>query len=220
MARVLASVVPEDVVARHDAFLIRLYGGWRARGTLTQSAQKIVPDIRRDSPCVVNVSHAGNSHQYRLTVELANGPIGTTISLDETLARERTVRKFRSKVGNLPDCASLSACGMSQYLGLSQRTACTVSTCSKTLGDVLVRDEQKMVDTLLVADMAAHAVSAKASDIVVVSSDIDMWPGVLLALRMGCAVTHIHTKAGWRTQTHLIGTLGSSLSKSYRQLAI
>lgn len=55
LARVLASVVPEDVVARHDAFLFRLYGGWRARGTLTQSAQRIVPDIRRDSPCVVKV---------------------------------------------------------------------------------------------------------------------------------------------------------------------
>lgn len=83
-----------------------------------------------------------------------------------------------------------------------------------------MRDEQKMVDTLLVADMASHAMMNKASDVVVVSSDIDMWPGVLLALRIGCGVTHIHTKSGWRTQPHLVGTLGATLGKSYRQLAM
>lgn len=220
LARMLASTVPEDVAARHNAFLVRLYGGWRARGSLTQLAQKLVPEIRRDSPCIIKISHTGSLYQYKLTVELADGPIGTSISLQETLARERGLRKFRSKIGAPSECASQSTCGMSQYFGLSQATACSVATCSRILGDVLVRDEQKMVDTLIVADIAANAIASKASDVVVVSSDIDMWPGVLLALGSGCGVTHIHTKAGWRTQGHLIGTLGSHLGKKYRQLAV
>jgi hypothetical protein len=109
---------------------------------------------------------------------------------------------------------------MDQFSGLTNATPCPNSACACTLGDVLVRDEQKMVDTLLVADIASHAFTGKASDVVIVSSDIDMWPGVLLALRSGCSVTHIHTKSGWRTQGHLVGTLGSTLGKSYTQLAV
>jgi uncharacterized LabA/DUF88 family protein len=212
--------VPEAVAARHDSFLVRFYGGWRATGTLTQAAQRLIPDIRNNSPCIVNVSHTDDWHQYRLTVELADGPIGTTIALQETLARERGLRRFRSRGSVMPECASLTACGLNQFFGLSNATRCTNAACACTLGDVLVRDEQKMVDTLLVADIASHAFSGKASDIVVVSSDIDMWPGVLLALRTGCSVTHMHTKTGWRTQSHLVRTLDSTLSKSYRQLAV
>lgn len=120
----------------------------------------------------------------------------------------------------MPECASVVGCGLNQFFGLSNATPCTNTACACTLGDVLVRDEQKMVDTLLVADIAAHAFTSRATDVVVVSSDIDMWPGVLLALRTGCSVTHMHTKSGWRTQTHLVGTLGSSLGKAYRQLAV
>ena len=120
----------------------------------------------------------------------------------------------------MPECVSVSGCGLNQFFGLSNATPCTNAACACTLGDVLVRDEQKMVDTLLIADIASHAFTSKASDVVVVSSDIDMWPGVLLALRTGCSVTHMHTKAGWRTQPHLVGTLGSTLGKSYRQLAV
>lgn len=109
---------------------------------------------------------------------------------------------------------------MSPYLRITQATACAVAGCGSTVGDVLVRDEQKMVDTLLVADIALHTFATGASDLVVVSSDIDMWPGVLLAVQAGCHVTHIHTKSGWRTQGHLMRTLNRSTGRAYRQLTV
>jgi len=159
-------------------------------------------------------------HPFRLTTELADGPLGSGISLEETLVRERGLRKFRARSGSPTACASQSRCGMSPYLGFTQATACSVVGCGSTLGDVLVRDEQKMVDTLLVADMAVHTLTKAASDLVVVSSDVDMWPGVLIALQAGCHVTHIHTKPGWRTQSHLLRTLNQSTGRAYRQLSV
>ncbi|WP_313274987.1 hypothetical protein [Stenotrophomonas sp.] len=60
-----------------------------------------------------------------------------------------------------------------------------------------------MVDTLLVADMAYLSLKMRDKNIVVVSSDTDMWPGVLLATSAGCQIIHIHTNEGWRTQRHL-----------------
>jgi uncharacterized LabA/DUF88 family protein len=88
------------------------------------------------------------------------------------------------------------------------------------LADLLVRDEQKMVDTLLVADVAELALAQRAAHIVIVSSDTDMWPAVLLALRMGSNVLHIHPKAGSQTQRHLLGTLSRNLPGKYAQLSI
>ena len=208
------------MLAKHSAVLVRLYGGWRERGNLTPSAQRLIPDIRSGSPCIVQLEHSGALHPFRLTTELADGPLGSGISLEETLVRERGLRKFRARSGAPAACASHSSCGMSTYRGFTQATACAVAGCGTTLGDFLVRDEQKMVDTLLVADIAVHSLTTGASDLVVVSSDIDMWPGVLLAVQAGCHVTHIHTKPGWRTQSHLMRTLRHAAGQAYRQLTV
>jgi hypothetical protein len=53
------------------------------------------------------------------------------------------------------------------------------------------------------------------TDVVVVSSDADIWPGILLALRAGSNVVHIHPKPGGRTQPHLLQTLGGRLCATY-----
>lgn len=220
LARLLVTLVPEAVLARHDAALVRLYGGWRAQGNLTNLAQRLVPDIRSSSPTVVPVRHTGQRHQLRLTVELADCPIGTTAPLQEMLVKDRDLRKFRTRPSGWAQCAAPSTCGFGNVAGLTHATPCGNLGCASRLGDVLVRDEQKMVDTLIVADLAFQALSARATDVVVVSSDTDMWPGVLLALRSGCAVTHIHTRPGWRTQRHLLTTLGAQAARSYQQLSV
>ena len=220
LARLLVPLVPEAVLARHDSVVVRLYGGWRSQGLLTTLAQRLVPDIRSGSPTIVAVTHSGARHQFRLTVELADCPIGTSAPLQETLVKDRDLRKFRSRPAGWPECATPSMCGFGHVVGVSHATACSRPGCASRLGHVLVRDEQKMVDTLIVADIAFQALSHRATDVVIVSSDTDMWPGVLLALRSGCAVTHIHTRSGWKTQRHLIGTLSGQAYRSYQQLSL
>lgn len=217
LAKTLVGLVPQAVLDRHDAVIVRLYGGWRERGNLTRSAQQLVPDIRAGSPSAFG-KRSGTAGFLRLTVELADSPIGSSTPMEETLVRERGLRGFRAK-RSWAECNRPTSCGLAQFSSLSHRTNCTVAGCTSSLANVLVRDEQKMVDTMIVADMAYQALSQRATDIVVVSSDTDMWPGVLLAVRANCQVTHIHTRPSWRTQRHLMGTLGRT-TQYYQQLSV
>ena len=219
-AKVLTPLISGQVSFRYSEMDVRLYGGWRSRGLLTNSAQRLVPDIHAFSPTYVGTVHAGSNIQLKLTVELADKPIGLTIPLEETLVKERDLRKFRTRSAPWAQCANPSACSFKHFTGLMHNTACGNGVCANRLGNLFVRDEQKMVDTLIVADIAFQVLSEKAKEIVIVSSDTDMWPGVLLALRAGCSVIHIHTKAGWTTQKHLIrGAFKQTTPKSHRILS-
>ena len=219
LAKLLFSLIPDVVITRHNEIIVRLYGGWRSQGLLTTRAQSLIPNIRAASPLFVPITSAESIMQLRLTVELADKPIGSSALLSETLVKERDLRKFRVRSSPWNGCANSASCGFSQFIGLTHSTACRSGGCTVRMSDVFVRDEQKMVDTLIVADIAHQALSERASDIVVVSSDTDMWPGVLLALRAGCCVTHVHTKTGWKTQRHLLATLGGH-NHLYNQMSV
>lgn len=220
LVKLLIPSVPPYVLLKYDSVRARLYGGWRCQGLLTTSAQRLVPDIRDQSPTVIrNFSSSGKA--LRLMVELAEGPLGTSIIFEETLARDRSVRKFRARRKPWEECVSQDAnCGLAYAAAFTHDHLCSIQGCKIRLKNVLVCDEQKMVDTLIVADLAHEALVLRASDLVMVSSDVDMWPGVILAARAGCNVIHIHTKAGWRTQRHLMKTLVSSSVLSYQQFSI
>lgn len=220
LARMLVSLLPTSVLVQYTAVVVRLYGGWRSKANLTRLAQRLVPDIRKNSPCVVTIQHEGVTVNLRLTVELADKPIGTASPLEETLVFDRDLRKFRVRAHPWHHCASAGNCGFGAFSSIGHGSACQNSGCSIRLGDLLVRDEQKMVDTLIVADVAQTVHVGKANDLVVVSSDTDMWPGVLLALRAGCSVIHIHTKQGWRTQGHLMRTIGNQFNRRYKQISV
>lgn len=220
VARILTSAIPEAVAVRYHSVGVRLYGGWRSSGTLTIAAQKLSPQIHAGSPSILNRTFGQTVKQVKLSVELADRPMGWNVSLNETLAKDRALRNFRANPHLLSECVDVSACGMQPYFGLSPGTACNNGGCSSQLTDLLVRDEQKMVDTLIVADLAYNVFVEKARDAVVVSSDTDMWPGILLALGAGCAITHIHSRQGGKTQKHLVQTLGHRMSGAYRQLSL
>lgn len=220
LAKLLVPLIPTSVLARHSSVQVRLYGGWRSLGTLTTGAQRLIPDIRAGSPTVAVRPGTGTGSPIRLTVELAEGPLGMSATLEETFVRNRDLRNFRAR-STWAECANPGAgCGMNVHSALTHSTSCTASGCASQLRHVLVRDEQKMVDTLLVADIAYQALALKATDIVVVSSDTDMWPGVLVATGSGCNVVHLHTRTGWRTQRHLMSTLSPAAKTHYMQRSI
>jgi hypothetical protein len=220
LAKALAAIAPPSILANYGGVTVRLYGGWREQSTLTTMAQRLIPDIRAGSPCIVSSTHNGKVSNLRLTVELAEKPIGMSSIFEQTMVKDRGLRNFRALRRPWSECANAGSCGLDNFAHLRSDTNCSNMGCSTKLSDIFVRDEQKMVDTLIVADIAHQAFVAKARNIVVVSSDTDMWPGVLLALGSGCSVIHIHTKSGWRTQRHLLGTMDSRLRSIYQQLSV
>lgn len=217
LSRSLVSLVPIDVLTQYDSISVRLYGGWRCQGSLTTGAQRLIPDIRANSPATVGNPCSPSLQPLRLSVELAETLIGTTAPLTETLVRDRDLRKFRFR-SNASKCSGSGVgCGFNMYANTSHSSQCPTMGCSGRLGDFFVRDEQKMVDTLLVADVAAYVMHRKAKDLVIVSSDADMWPGVLLAMNSGCNVVQVHPRSNWRTQRHLLDTIRVTRSAKYFQ---
>lgn len=213
-ARTILTLVSKSLLGRHDEVVVRLYGGWRSGGGLTNSAQRLIPDIRASSPTTFAVLVDGVVCNLRLIVELADRPLGRPTILSESYVKDRNLRKFRARPKPWINCAG-SQCGFQLFAGTSSNDICPVPNCSVKLVDIFVRDEQKMVDTLMVADIAKAALVDGCTDIVIVSSDTDMWPGLLLAMNAGCYVTHVHTKQGWRTQRHLMDTIQGSLGRFY-----
>lgn len=217
-ARTLLGVIPTSVTKGYTQAQTRLYGGWRSGGIRTQRAQSIAADIASNAPFVY--AHPPTSTTVRVTVELADGLFGAQSSFADTLVKERGLRNFRASSTNHSSCMNGGACGMHFYKGLTESTSCGVNGCPVQLGDVLVRDEQKMVDSTMIADMAKHALHSRAQDIVVVSSDVDVWPGILLSILHGCRVIQIHTTRGWRTQRALVNTIPSHLHNYYIQSSV
>lgn len=199
----ISHLIPFSVLSQYESMRVRLYGGWRENSTLTRSAQNILPEIRRDSPRLFSCGDGSRTHSMRFEVELADRPAWSTAVFSETFVKDRPARKFRARRDPWQNCAGQVGCGMAHLRDLKYSDSCRTSQCSVKAQDLIVRDEQKMVDTLLVADIAYLSLQRRDKNIVVVSSDTDMWPGVLLAANAGCLITHVHTNQGWKTQRHL-----------------
>ena len=220
LAKVLVTAFPSRLLNQYDSIDFRLYGGWRNQNALTHVAQRMIPDIRMNSPTIVSNLRHGSLASTKLEVSLADAPIGWPTPLAESLVRERSIRNFWAVAAGPPECRAPTSCGMAAFRNIRNTTTCSDSACTTQLGDFLVRDEQKMVDTLIVTDMAYIAYARKSPDLVLISSDNDMWPGVLVAVRAGCFVTHLHTKQGRKTPKHLLQSLGGPLEKYYMQVHI
>ena len=220
LARILVSRVPSQVLAKHEHSVVRLYGGWREKGQATRAAQDLIPKISRESPLYIGVMHSGVSLKVRVNIEMADRPIGASSQLPATMVRDRSLRSFRALPQPWLNCTDEATCGLSSMSNIRHTTSCSKKGCRNTISDILVRDEQKMVDTLIVADLAHNVFSERATHVVVVSSDSDMWPGILLALRAGCQVLHFPGVRGQRTDPGLRGTLDVHMQKRYIEMSL
>src|SRR5690606_32209276 len=114
LAKGLLSLVPGPTLGKYEAANVRLYGGWRMRGDLTSSAQRLIPDIRASSPAVYRFGVGGERQHLKLTVELADKPLGHGVRLEETYVRERSLRRFRARREPWGSCRGRD-CGFSAF---------------------------------------------------------------------------------------------------------
>lgn len=217
LSKSIVSSLPRAVLLAHTHATIRFYGGWRTNGLATNQSHTISADIQANAPAYIALT---GGQTFRLDIELALASLGSLKIFSETYVRDRELRGFRARPTPLSNCIDSVSCGMVVHRGVRHTTQCGTSGCSVKLGQVFSRDEQKMVDTLIVADLADIALGRRATHLVLVSSDTDMWPGVLLAVNAGCNVLHIHSKNGWRTQRHLLNSMNASASHFYQQSAL
>jgi len=219
--RHIESRIPAPFMEGISRIEVRLYGGWVTGRSLTRQAQALGAEIQANFPATTQrLSQAGKLIARILTVSFArSGLFLPSEDLADTFMLGRSVRNIQIDQGGWRACASPQRCQLAAVETFLRDGQCDFGSCGVTTRDLLRRNEQKQVDTLLVADMAELAFRQGARRIVLVSSDADMWPGVLLCLTAGAAVCHVHTSPGGTTKATLMSNL-SRIGAAYNQTSV
>jgi hypothetical protein len=172
----------------------RLYGGWDTfGGVATPLAQTISAQIQGALPYSIPPPIPGGT-PTRVTAELVRSSLWIQIPLVDTFrARHRGQRGIR---GIVPvGCANTPAtpCVLHTALAVLGNAHCS-ATCPVPPHDAVMKDEQKQVDTCIVADLIYEAMMG-SDPIGLVSSDDDLWPGIFASSVLGLPVVHVHTRA-------------------------
>lgn len=176
----LVSGLIECVISRGTSraeYHFRFYGGWleSTTGNTTEVHDMLVRSIS-------NFSRIYRS--CRINLEIAMSPIfRTDIRFDATL-RTEPWRKPEGKVSSTAICSmhgSNARCAEIDALNRWLKGNCPRPQCGGKLCDIAGRRGQKIVDTLIVADSVVAAKSGEFDEIIVLSADDDMLPGVLFS---------------------------------------
>lgn len=176
-------------VASHA--VVRLYGGWYEQGRMTYAAQRLAGDIVLINP--VRIVRSDKSILW-VRAELANALLADPVTLvDNTFRRRQAQSNLKCRRAPWAGCANHLSCTCAQF-EIFFNAGCSEAGCTVRGLDVLERSEQKVVDSMLVADLIFA--SRQQADVVLVSRDDDMWPGLRMATASGCTVVHLLTSAG------------------------
>jgi uncharacterized LabA/DUF88 family protein len=219
--RHIESRLPDEFVDDVPRVDVRLYGGWVTGRSLTRQAQALGVEIQANYPATTKrVDSSGVATTRILSVTFArSGLFLPSEDLSDMFVSGRSVRNIYIDQSGWRACASPRQCQIAAVEAFIRDGQCNYGSCGVTARDLLKRNEQKQVDTLLVADMAELALRQGAKRIAIVSSDADMWPGVLLCLTAGAAVCQVHTSPGMSTKPGLLSNL-SRMGGSYRQISV
>lgn len=173
---------------------VRVYGGWYEGSSLTPLAQRIAAELQADFPTLLRCLTVHNtvcalSTQAELAWALVEEP---THHLLDTYRKKRFPYNLR-----FTDPAGLGCrathCPLSSLPLLFNTECCPEASCAITLGDILHRAEQKLVDTMLTCDMI-HTANQPGDLVIVISDDDDLLPAIRTVSLRGTPVLRIHPK--------------------------
>jgi uncharacterized LabA/DUF88 family protein len=176
----------------------RLYDGWYLNRTPTRLAQQVSTEILANFPLTRTLTDGTNT-----TTVVVNAELAYSMKIDSVTHLWHTYRQRGYPVGLSCLSPIRAGCTRSPCQLIDTHSFFTHDVCPSpgcTLGpiDLITRNEQKLVDTMLAADLF-YLYLLKSQIVVVVSSDDDMWPTIKTVLDLGMHVIHIHTLPGRRT---------------------
>ena len=174
----------------------RLYGGWFDEDAFSRSAERLIPDLRRDFPCSVPVTSTEGAQAILVRVELARSlACDPAVVLTHTYRQRSLPPRLRCEAVPFPGCAAPSRCPVAALDPFIRNDDCPVDGCTVEPKGVLAREEQKLVDSMLVVDLV-HFAETTDQPLVVVSADDNLWPGIRFALLRGARVIHVIPRRG------------------------
>lgn len=169
---------------------VRLYGGWYEANKLTKQGQRLFEDMRSHSP--VRITQTDGS-VVLADVELVYSSLAHPKTLVGNTYREQSIRDgIRCQSRPWLQCADEPGCPIAVIGAFFTTGVCANAACFVRPKDLLTRMEQKVVDTMMVADLAC-AQEQGYHEVCVVSRDDDIWPGIGVAVLKVRQLFHVST---------------------------
>jgi hypothetical protein len=197
-----------DVLLEDRRLDLRFYGGWYAGRTLSALGQLLAADLQASFPFVLRFNPDNPDSAITVAGALAHSLI--------IVPKHTLYATFRQRPGlGKVVCADPSTLGCADpicpfraVVTFFSSNRCSQNTCQVNVSALVSpRGEQKLVDTMLVADLIYLSHSGE-STATVVTSDDDVWPGVISAMQLGTRVIHITTKHHERHPPYVAGLPG------------
>lgn len=191
--------IPAQVLASTVRISARLYGGWYENSKYTRPAQHLDAELQRHYPATYSIGRpTGNAGELpprvAIDVTLATSLLSSPrFSFHRTLRHSAVPANMRAKDPRSAGCCT-SPCALSEVVDFVNKRQCPDQGCTIQPGTILMRSEQKMVDTLLASDLV-YAATRMQCTVAIVTSDDDLVPPLRLALDVGRSIiVHVLTK--------------------------
>lgn len=195
VSRLLDTLGTAHVAGRRNV-IFRLYGGWFSYARLSRTAQRIAPQLRQDFPRRMTVVDEAGAHTLLVQVELAwSLTFDPGVAITHTHRQRSVPPQLRCVSTPFPGCVAPSSCRIMGLEPFIREASCPANNCTVVPQMVLTREEQKLVDSMLVVDLV-HLAQTTTEPLVVVSADDDLWPGIRFVLLHGTSVIHIIPRHG------------------------
>jgi hypothetical protein len=195
--RILATL-GYSVLSSSPRVHFRLYDGWYLDRTPTRHAQSVATEILATFPLTRTISDGTTPLTLIVNAELAYSlKIDPGTHLWHTYRRRGYPQGLGCHNPATVGCTN-SSCALVPMHSFFRSQSCPVTGCGIIASQLIFKNEQKLVDTMLTADLL-YLYMQKAQRVGVVSSDDDMWPAIKTVLELGMQVFHVHTLPGYRT---------------------
>ena len=190
--RILNAIGPHRLGKRSRASF-RLYDGWYELQSLTRTAQEVFADVQANTPHTASFLDDSVKATVIVNVELAYSlRCDPTVPLYHTFRPKTPQSNVTCRSPRLAGCKALQ-CPLEPMATFISASQCPDDTCSFTPPDLLIRNEQKLVDAMMAADLFSILMTS-APEVVLVSSDDDLLPVIRLLVKTGMTVFHVLTR--------------------------
>lgn len=166
-----------------DSVTLRLYDGWRKDARSTQKADRVSSVIEGVEAELFPIIR--NKRKIFGEIVLATSQYGFDFEWGNTLSIKSGIHRLSLKGGSITDnqCGDDSHCPLLMISNASKGkiVSCPIDECKNVNFDKLVRNEQKMVDTMMTCDYLDFAIDKDFEVVAIVSDDVDVLPSLLLA---------------------------------------
>jgi uncharacterized LabA/DUF88 family protein len=190
--------IPLDEVTPRVKCDVRVYGGWYEGNQITRLAQNVTVELQRDFPTVIRLLTTGNAHIFvstsaELAVALLQEPGHHLFNTYRRKGKPANVRVMTpTDAGCInPDCV------LPLMKKLLSKGNCPKAGCGVTMGNLVYRHEQKIVDTMLTCDLI-YASNGIADRVILVSGDDDFLPPIRTILLRGTPVVRFHSSENFQ----------------------